>query len=195
MTMIKRRVIRSSVLAVAATGMVGAAITPAIAGEPAAASSYTFRTLDNRSDPTFNQLLGINNRGLIVGFYGSGAHGHPNKGYRLPPPYNGYRSENFPGSAQTEVTGVNDNGVSVGIFSRTNFVNSFLNAHYGFYLAGGRYHRVTFPTGNNFNPPFNELLGVNNGGMAVGDFADATGNMTCAARPTSPRPRSTGSAP
>jgi hypothetical protein len=183
MSRMKHRVIRAGVIA-AAAGMATAGVAPALASPAAAngakpAVSYTFRTLDNASDPTFNQLLGINNHGRIAGFFGSGAHGHPNKGYQLLPPYgqSDYRSENYPGSAQTEVTGINDNGVSVGIFSNTNRVNTFLNAHFGFYLQAGRYHRVTFPTGNNSNPPFNELLGINNAGIAVGDFADALGNM------------------
>ena len=43
--------------------------------------SYTFRTLDDNADPTFNQLLGINDKGVIAGYFGSGAAGHPNKGY------------------------------------------------------------------------------------------------------------------
>jgi len=32
-------------------------------------------TLDNPADLTYNQLLGINDSGLIAGFYGSGAMG------------------------------------------------------------------------------------------------------------------------
>jgi hypothetical protein len=57
-----------------------------------ASASYAFRTLDDPADVTFNQLLGINNRGVIAGYFGSGAAGHPNKGYLLRPPY-GSRSQ------------------------------------------------------------------------------------------------------
>ena len=32
--------------------------------------SYGFRTLDDSADPTFNQLLGINDNGLIAGYFG-----------------------------------------------------------------------------------------------------------------------------
>jgi len=35
-------------------------------------TTYSFQTLDNPGDPTFNQLLGINNDGLIAGFFGNG---------------------------------------------------------------------------------------------------------------------------
>ena len=38
---------------------------------------------ERRQDPTFNQLLGINNEGTIAGYFGSGAQGHANKGYTL----------------------------------------------------------------------------------------------------------------
>jgi hypothetical protein len=49
---------------------------------------------------TFNQDLGINNSGVIVGYFGSGAAGHPNQGYTVVPPYGqaNFTSENFPGS-------------------------------------------------------------------------------------------------
>src|SRR5271166_6195288 len=49
--------------------------------------AYDFATLNNANDLTFNQLLGINNHGVIAGYFGSGAAGHPNKGYQLLPPY------------------------------------------------------------------------------------------------------------
>jgi probable HAF family extracellular repeat protein len=176
MSTIRHRVARTGVIAVAA-GMAAMTVTPALAS-PAAASagnmraapdvSYTFKKLDNASDPTFNQLLGINNHRKIVGFYGSGAPGHPNRGYRLVRPYRqaDYRSENFPGSAQAEVTGINDSGVSVGTF-----VNAS-GAHVGFYLQNGRYHRVAFSASSRFS----ELLGINNAGIAVGDYQDSFGS-------------------
>ena len=74
------------------------------------ATAYSFRTVDNAADLTFNQLLGINDSGVIAGYLGSGAQGHPNMGYLLTP--GGYRSENFPGSVQTQVTGLDNNGVT-----------------------------------------------------------------------------------
>ena len=49
-------------------------------------TAYSFTTLNNNNDPTFNQLLGINEHGLIAGYFGSGASGHPNQGYLLQRP-------------------------------------------------------------------------------------------------------------
>ena len=48
----------------------------------------TFTTINDPKDPTFNQLLGINNEGKIAGYFGSGMTDgqgvfHPNKGYTL----------------------------------------------------------------------------------------------------------------
>lgn len=75
-------------------------VTPTLAATtpPDVSGSYAFRTLDNQKDPTFNQLLGINNFGVIAGYFGSGKAGHPNKGYVLSPHYaqGNYNNENFP---------------------------------------------------------------------------------------------------
>ncbi len=81
--------------------------------------SYQTVRLDDDRDLTFNQLLGINNKGYIAGYFGSGAAGHPNKGYVLVPPFaqRDFLNENFPGSAQTQVTAINDTGITVGFWA------------------------------------------------------------------------------
>jgi hypothetical protein len=86
-----------------------AAVALAFAAQSAQAG-YVFRDIINHHDVTFNQELGINNSGIIAGYFGSGAAGHPNKGYVVVPPYHGrnFTRENFPGSVQTQVTGIND---------------------------------------------------------------------------------------
>ena len=140
------------------------------------AASYTFQTLNNNADPTFNQLLGINNTGTIAGYFGSGAAGHPNKGYTLVPPYGqgNYTNENFPGSVQTQVTGLNNMGTTVGFWSNSN--NGAPNdANFGWVKAGGQFTNV-----NNPNTPagaltFNQLLAVNDKNVAVGFYTDANG--------------------
>ena len=72
---------------------------------------FKFRDITNADDPTFNQELGISNAGVIAGYSGSGAAGHPNKGYTVVRPYNtqlDFTNENFPGSVQTQVIGINN---------------------------------------------------------------------------------------
>ena len=169
---------RRAGVAAAASGALALTAAIALAG-PAGASTlhsggYQFRTADNARDLTFNQLLGVNNEGVIAGYFGSGAQGHPNKGYELLP-YGGYLNENFPGSVQTQVTGLNDRGVTVGFWSTMNNANQ-VNDNFGFFSVGGRFYSVNFPTGNNASPPVDQLLGVNDHDVAVGFYTNAQGN-------------------
>ena len=140
-------------------------------------TSYSFRTLGDPADPTFNQLLGINSHDVIAGYFGSGAAGHPNKGYVLARTRAGFAisDENFPGSVQTQVTGLNDHGVTVGFWSGMNNASQ-ANDNAGFYDFGGRFRSVRFPAGDNSTPPVNQLLGVNDHDIAVGFYNDAKGN-------------------
>jgi hypothetical protein len=138
----------------------------------AAATKYTFETLDNAADPTFNQLLGINNHDVIAGYFGSGAAGHPNKGYLLTPPYGqgDYTNENFPGSAQTQVTGLNYLGDTCGFWVSANTTNR------GFVEWNGVFASYTDPHTPKVAGAVNQLLGINNKGIAVGFYNDAQGN-------------------
>ena len=142
-----------------------------------AASHWVFSTLNNQNDATFNQLLGIDNRGRIVGYFGSGEQGHPNQGYQLTLSRRGsfYQNENVPHAVQTQVIGINDFGVTVGFWSGQNTASQ-TNNNFGFYAWHGRFHSVNFPTKNNASPPVNQLLGVNDSNVAVGFYADAKGN-------------------
>src|SRR3974377_330998 len=109
--------VASGMLATGAVALAGAAGASTLSAHN---TSYPFRTIDNPRDLTFNQLLGINDEGQIVGYFGSGAAGHPNKGYVIPPFSRTFVDENFPGSTQTQVTGENNRGVTVGFWSNTN---------------------------------------------------------------------------
>ena len=113
-----------------------------------AASNYQFQTLNNSGDPTFNQLLGINQDGQVAGYFGSGAKGHPNKGYLLTTPSRSaphYRSENWPESTQTQVTGLNDRGVTVGFWSTTNTADPATNDNRAFVSVHGLLHQRRLP--------------------------------------------------
>jgi len=135
------------------------------------AARYRFRTIDDAKDPTFNQLLGINDRGRIVGYFGSGADAaHPNEGFRIVPPYRqrDFLDKNFPGSAQTQVVGVNNAAVAVGFYVDAN------GANIGFVAHGQHYTAVANPA-TSAAAPFNQLLGINNRGIAVGFYNDADG--------------------
>ena len=164
----------SGALALTTVLTTGLALAGPAGASTLTSSGYQFQTLNNNRDVTFNQLLGVNNEGVIAGYFGSGAQGHPNQGYlRLP---NGsYVNENFPGSVQTQVTGLNDRGVTVGFWSSMNNANQ-VNDNQGFYAAGGRFHTVDFPTGDNASPIVDQLLGVNDHDVAVGFYTNGQGS-------------------
>jgi hypothetical protein len=151
---------------------VQAAPTPASAPVANTSANWSFTTVDNPADLTFNQLLGINDFGVIAGYYGSGAPAatHPNKGYRLMP-YTGmaYVKENYPASQQTQVTAINDWGNTVGFYANQAGTN------HGFLDEDGVLTSASDPNTTS-NPPVNQLLGLNNNGIAVGFYNDAKGN-------------------
>src|SRR5215469_6385178 len=168
-------------LAVAVAAAAGTfALSPAVAQAgaashhaAAAATTYSFSTLNDQNDPTFNQLLGINSHNVISGYFGSGADAqHPNKGYQIKAPYGqaNYTDENFPGSAQTQVTGIDDKGNTSGFWVTANGTN------HGFVRWNGVFTSYNDPKTPHMAGSVNQLLGVNDNGVAVGFYNDAAGN-------------------
>ena len=171
-----RGVTGAAVAAVAVAGSLalgGVAQAATATGHQArTATAYTFTTLNDQADPTFNQLLGINVHNVIAGYFGSGAAGHPNKGYLLTPPYGqgSYVNENFPGSTQTQVTGIDDKGNTTGFWVTAGGTN------HGFVEWNGVFASYTDPKTPHLAGAVNQLLGINNNGVAVGFYNDAQGN-------------------
>ncbi len=121
---------------------------------------FTFQTIIFPGD-TFTQLLGINDFEVIAGYHGSGAAGHPNKGFVFTFP-NTFTPENFPNSAQTQVIGINNRGFTDGFYIDT------AGTTHAFLDINGTFTTVDFP-----GTTFNQLLGLNNFDQAAGYFADA----------------------
>ena len=169
--------VASGILAAGALALTTSAASASTLSAQGHGTAYSFATHDNAKDLTFNQLLGINDQGVIAGYFGSGAQGHPNKGYLLLPPYGpgNYINENFPGSVQTQVTGLNNRGVTVGFASSMNNAN-MVNDNIGFVGVAGHFRTADFPTKSPATPPVDQLLGVNDSNVAVGFYTDAGGN-------------------
>jgi hypothetical protein len=165
--------VASGLLAAGAVTLAGSASAATL--HPGRTTHYHFQTIDNPKDLTFNQLLGINDEGLISGYFGSGAAGHPNKGYLLNPRTDTYENENFPGSVQTQVTGLNNRGVTVGFWSNTN-MGVGMDANFGWVDVHGHFRMADFPTGDPASPVTDQLLGVNDSDIAVGFWVDGQGN-------------------
>jgi hypothetical protein len=168
-------------------GGLAAALAVALAMPAAQASPlanmYRFVNVINQNDVTFNQELGINNSGVIAGYFGSGAHGHPNKGYTvvntlLPIVQDDFIAENFLDSIQTQVIGINNRALTVGFWSNQNTVSG-ANNNFGFVNAGGVqgvFININNPaTGKVGGIRVNNLLGINDRNTAVGFYVDATG--------------------
>jgi hypothetical protein len=133
---------------------------------------WGFRPVVDPMDPTFNQALGINDNGTIVGYFGSGADAsHPNKGWWASAPYTAgsFRDVNFPGSVQTQVVGINDDGTVVGFYVEGD------DSNHGFVRWHGQYITVDFPHTTS-SPAFNQLLGISPGGIAAGFWNDSAGH-------------------
>lgn len=138
---------------------------------PAASAGYTFTTVDDQADPTFNEVLGINDRATLTGFYGSGSKSDPSSGYIVVPPYgqNNFRKESYPSAADTELTGLNDKRTFVG------FYRDSQNDILGTVLVGGIWTNYKHAGGMPKGKSVTELLGVNSSDVAVGFYTDSTG--------------------
>jgi MYXO-CTERM domain-containing protein len=127
-----------------------------------ARASYVFQNVINTGDVNFNQELAINSSGEIAGYFGDGTI-LPNKGYTVVPPYGSanFTNENFPGSVQTQVTGINNAGDTVG------FWIDGAGANHGFTDFGGTFTSHDSPD-TTAVPPFTQFLGVNNSREVAG---------------------------
>ena len=151
------------------------ALSAAVLSASLRAGTLNFQTVDNPGDPMFNQLLGINNTGTVVGYFGDGGV-QPNKGYQITSPYSAgnFTNENFPGSVQTQVVGVNNAATPVTV----GFWVDGLGNNFGFVNQNGNFIQVVDP-----NTPamltgvtrINQLLGVNDNGLSAGFYVDAGG--------------------
>jgi hypothetical protein len=138
------------------------------------ALTLTFKTIDNPADPTFSQLLGINDAGVIVGNIGSGAAGHPNQAFASAPPYKTFVSLKLPGAITTRVTGIGDDGSMSGFWSPTSGLN---DTNYGFldWNAGSTGIFLDVIVNDPLVasvPPVDQVLTFNHG-VAVGYYNDA----------------------
>lgn len=108
------------------------------------AITFSVQNISYPGDPTFTQLLGINNAGTIAGTH----NGALPQGFTLTLP-NTFTSQNFPGAVATRVTAVNNNGSTAGIYVDATGTTQ------GFTKIGG-----TFTTVDQPGTKFNQALGI-----------------------------------
>ncbi len=111
-----------------------------------------------------NQLLGINNSGVAVGFYNDAA-GHSHA-YKVSQATGVFTPINIPGGVSTLATGINNAGDIVGFSTdSTGAVSSWL-------LHRGHLTAYQFPGGNT-----TQAFGVNSVDQIVGSYLDSAGKM------------------
>jgi hypothetical protein len=174
-------------LLVAVAGIAFAQVAFAQASGAQAADPQTFFVLNNPNDPMFNQLLGINNGNVIVGYFGDGMAIH-NNGYVLVPA-NHYSVENFtnvanctnppnsPCPTQTQAIGINANSALAGATPFPDIVGFYTDIAgftHGFVDSIGVQSTIDDPAGlpPNVATPLQNLLGINNALRAAGFWTD-----------------------
>ena len=144
---------------------------------------YTCATINDQADnnppatttsETFTQLLGINNSGMVAGYYGSGMDAnHPNRGFTVPNIFAStptFTHENPTGSTQTQVFGITSPGTTtVGFFQDAGGVQ------HGFVSTNGTTFTTIDDSPGGVTQPVNQLLGVNDHNMAAGFYQDSAG--------------------
>jgi hypothetical protein len=164
-----------------ACSTLGSSSTPSTALRPASSprfgsarnASFTFKftTIDDQTNPIFNEILGLNDGGKLAGFYGNGSVSNPNQGYVVDPPYQqtNFRSYNYPNASDTQVTSLNDKKTVVGFYrDAKNNVRGFVNVE-------GIWTNYRHPHGLGEGKSVTELLGVNSSDLAVGFYTNASG--------------------
>jgi len=132
---------------------------------------YQFVTVNDPAS-TFTRVLGIDNLGQIVGYYGSGTPSDPSHGFSSLTPYAKCRDLNFPLAVNTVVTSLNNTRIVAGYF---------VDNSPGHHTFGFMRNRGIWTYYKNFKTPkgplsVNELLGVNDSDIAVGFYTDSYGN-------------------
>lgn len=133
----------------------------------AAAVKYHFTTIDDPADPNFNELLGLNNEGKLVGFYGSGAAYDRNRGYVVRRPYgqSNFKSQNYPHSVQMQIAAINNKGALGGWYSDSN------GDRFGCMLLEGVWYSYQYPGA----PKTTKLFALNDSFLGVGYYATSSG--------------------
>jgi len=144
---------------------------------------YTCRTINDQADnnppatstsETFTQLLGINDAGMVAGYYGSGMDpNHPNRGFTVPNVFAAspaFTHENPSGSTQTQVFGINTAGTTT-----VGFFQDAAGIQHGFVATNGTTFTTIDDSPGAVTQPVNQLLGLNDHNAAAGFYQDSVG--------------------
>ncbi len=155
------------------------------AGSCVSGLAYSCVTINDQTDnnppttptgETFTQLLGINNAGMVAGYYGSGMDpNHPNRAFTIPNVFAStpiFTHENPPNSTQTQEFGINSSGTTtVGFFQDSAGIQHGLVG----IASGTSFIGPVDDTPGGVSQPVNQLLGINDHNQAAGFYTDSAG--------------------
>jgi hypothetical protein len=133
------------------------------------AIKFSFTSMDYPGLSNFNELLGINNRSHIVGYFGSGAASDPSSGYVIYPPYQSrnFRLLQYPLAAQTVATAANNQRTEAGYYVEPK------GKIFSFTYTAGIWSSYQDPHGRG-GSGMTEILSINDADEAVGTYRGGT---------------------
>src|SRR5579863_5351726 len=133
------------------------------AGAPGGSINYNYTTLDYPGLSNYNELLGISNRGRVVGYYGSGSPSDPSSGYLIYPPYQSknFKLVQYPQAADTIATAANNRRTEAGYYITDT------GKALGFIYNLGIWSNYEDPHAKNAQT---KILGLNDSGEAIGTY-------------------------
>lgn len=132
---------------------------------------FTFKTIDDPKGKGFTELLGIDDLSQVVGDIELGKN-KKSRGFTSAVPYQRFAQILYPGSTSTTVVAVNPGGRILAGY----FVSGRNDGTWGFVRNGGRWTQYKDPHTPKGSTSVNELLGVNDNGIAVGFYTDQHGH-------------------
>lgn len=130
---------------------------------------YSWTTVDDEGgSTTFNEVLGMNDLGQIVGYYSGYS---VIRGFTSLPPYTKFKAIEYPNSQSTVASSIADDRVIGGYFVDTGHGEDTL----GFLRVKGLWSIVKDIHTPKVPGSVNEVLGVNDSDIAVGYYVDAYG--------------------
>ncbi len=133
-------------------------------------TSWNFSTLDDPNNPSYSELLGINNEKKICGYYGAGTTGDPANGFCLAEQGNAhFRQHDYPTALDTYVTSLNNTKAFAGWYL-SNFGPTF-----GFIMQHGVWTSYKDLKLRKGHTNITKILGLSDAGLAVGFYVDDAG--------------------
>jgi hypothetical protein len=144
---------------------VGVASAMQLSNSPAS-KGYKFTTLNDNADPTFNQLLGINNSGDTSGFYVD-ANGNNFGFVEWKGVFTSYKDPHTGSGTVNQLLGINDKGIAVGFY-----VDGNGDSHaYKVNQASSKFTAIVPPNGTDA-----VATGINDNGDIVGFLTGSNGD-------------------